>query len=60
MKRDFIVQKRNLPTKLIDTIIISVASISISLLKGKLELTRYIDPNLRNEFKILMSKDELH
>jgi len=60
LKRNFIVQKRNLPTKLFDTIILSAASIAICLLKGKLELTIDRDPSFRNEYAILTSLDELY
>jgi len=57
LKRNFIVQQRNISTKVLDTIIISVAVILICLLDGKLVLTINRKPNLRNEYEILNSED---
>jgi hypothetical protein len=58
LKRNFIVQKRNIATKALDTIIISVAVVAICLMDGKVELTRNVDPNWRNEFELLTSTDK--
>ena len=58
LKRNFIVQKRNIATKALDTIIVSVAIVAICLMDGKVELTRNVDPNWRNEFELLTSTNE--
>ena len=59
IKRNLIVQKRNIPTKSIDTIIIAIGVIAICLMSGKLKLTNDFNPNWRNEFALLTTKNEL-
>jgi len=59
LRRNFIVTKRNIATTILDTIIMTVVVIVLSLMSGVLKITGDKTPNLRNEYELLTSFDPI-
>jgi len=53
MLRNFIVQGRTITTKVIDTTVIIVALTCVTILLGEIQLTKDVQPNLRDEYDTL-------